>query len=79
MRLKILIFILFISTTVMAKNLETATLAGGCFWCTEAVYLELKGVADVKPGYSGGDVENPTYKEVCTGTTGHFRLGRLRE
>ena len=55
----------------MAKNLETATLAGGCFWCTEAVYLELKGVVDVKPGYSGGHIENPTYKEVCTGTTGH--------
>lgn len=55
----------------MTKNLEKATLGGGCFWCTEAVYLELKGVVDVKPGYSGGEVKNPTYEEVCTGTTGH--------
>ncbi len=55
----------------MAKELEKATLGGGCFWCTEAVYLELKGVVDVKPGYSGGHVKNPGYKEVCTGTTGH--------
>ncbi|MFV0590753.1 MAG: peptide-methionine (S)-S-oxide reductase MsrA [Draconibacterium sp.] len=55
----------------MAKELEKATLGGGCFWCTEAVYLELKGVKDVKPGYSGGHVKNPSYKEVCTGTTGH--------
>jgi len=55
----------------MAKNLETATLGGGCFWCTEAIYLQLKGVIDVKPGYSGGHVKNPTYKEVCTGSTGH--------
>lgn len=61
----------------MAKNLEKATLGGGCFWCTEAVYLELKGVTDVKPGYSGGDVKNPTYKEVCTGTTGHAEVVRI--
>ncbi len=53
------------------KELETATLGGGCFWCTEAVYLELKGVVDVKPGYSGGHVKNPGYREVCSGTTGH--------
>ncbi len=64
-------FTLLISTTGMTKNLEKATLGGGCFWCTEAVYLELKGVVDVKPGYSGGEVKNPTYEEVCTGTTGH--------
>lgn len=61
----------------MAKNLEKATLGGGCFWCTEAVYLELKGVTDVKPGYSGGDVKNPTYKEVCTGTTGHAEVVKV--
>ncbi len=58
----------------MSKELEKATLGGGCFWCTEAVYLELKGVVDVKPGYSGGHVKNPTYKEVCSETTGHAEV-----
>jgi peptide-methionine (S)-S-oxide reductase len=55
----------------MDKNLEIATLAGGCFWCTEAIFKRLKGVISVKPGYSGGEKENPTYEEVCTGKTGH--------
>lgn len=50
---------------------ETATLAGGCFWCTEAVYKRLKGVVKVVPGYSGGTTQNPTYGKVCSGTTGH--------
>ncbi len=50
---------------------EVAIFAGGCFWCTEAVFLELKGVEGVKPGYIGGKTINPTYKEICTGTTGH--------
>ncbi len=50
---------------------ETATLAGGCFWCLEAVYDELKGVVDVVSGYSGGKVTNPSYEAVCTGETGH--------
>jgi len=49
----------------------TATFAGGCFWCTEAVYAELKGVKSVTSGYLGGAVPNPTYKDVCTGQTGH--------
>ncbi|WP_233378088.1 peptide-methionine (S)-S-oxide reductase MsrA [Maribellus sp. CM-23] len=71
MRKFIVIIFLIVSTTAMAKELEKATLGGGCFWCTEAVYLELKGVVDVKPGYSGGHVKNPGYKEVCSGTTGH--------
>ncbi len=48
-----------------------ATLAGGCFWCTEAIFTRLLGVIHVTPGYSGGTVSNPTYKEVCTGNTGH--------
>ena len=48
-----------------------ATLGGGCFWCTEAVFSELKGVEKVESGYAGGSVPNPTYEEVCTGTTGH--------
>ena len=52
-------------------HLETATLANGCFWCTEAVFQNLNGVESVKSGYSGGFVENPTYEEVCDRTTGH--------
>lgn len=51
--------------------MEIATLAGGCFWCTEALFKNLKGVKSVMPGYSGGNIENPTYEEVSTGTTGH--------
>ncbi len=58
----------------MAKELEKATLGGGCFWCTEAVYKELKGVTDIKPGYSGGHIKNPAYREVCTGRTGHAEV-----
>lgn len=50
---------------------EIATFAGGCFWCTEAVFLELKGVESVVSGYIGGKNANPTYEQVCTGTTGH--------
>lgn len=52
------------------NKLETATLAGGCFWCTEALFKRLKGVRSVLPGYAGGTVENPTYEEVCSGNTG---------
>src|SRR5690606_36606781 len=58
----------------MNTNLETATLAGGCFWCTEAVFKDLRGVVSVQSGYSGGHKENPTYNEVCTGTTGHAEV-----
>lgn len=53
------------------KKLETAIFAGGCFWCTEAFFTDLKGVEKVVSGYIGGTVANPTYKQVCTGTTGH--------
>jgi peptide-methionine (S)-S-oxide reductase len=53
------------------KSVEVATFAGGCFWCLEAVYDELKGVVDVVSGYSGGRVANPSYEAVCTGETGH--------
>ncbi len=54
-----------------AKRTETATLAGGCFWCVEAVLEQLKGVEHVESGYTGGNVPNPTYEQVSTGTTGH--------
>lgn len=55
----------------MKDNLATATFGNGCFWCTEAIFQQLKGVETVLPGYTGGTVKNPSYKEVCTGTTGH--------
>ncbi|MDP3941944.1 MAG: peptide-methionine (S)-S-oxide reductase MsrA [bacterium] len=55
----------------MNKTTERATLAGGCFWCTEAIFKRLKGVESVMPGYAGGNVENPTYEDVCSGNTGH--------
>jgi len=53
---------------------ETATLAGGCFWCIEAVFEELRGVESVVSGYAGGHVDDPTYEEVCTGETGHAEV-----
>lgn len=59
------------------KGTETAIFAGGCFWCTEAVFLELKGVESVQPGYIGGKNANPTYEEVCTGTTGHAEAVKI--
>jgi len=60
------------SKTMTEKaTLETATFGTGCFWCTEAVFQQLEGVSKVTSGYSGGSVESPTYKQVCTGTTGH--------
>ncbi|OFX16272.1 peptide-methionine (S)-S-oxide reductase [archaeon RBG_16_50_20] len=55
----------------MSTPREVATLAGGCFWCSEAVFIELRGVEKVESGYSGGTVVSPTYEQVCTGTTGH--------
>jgi peptide-methionine (S)-S-oxide reductase len=58
-------------------NLEVATLAGGCFWCLEAVYDELNGVVDVVSGYSGGTKPNPSYEAVCTGQTGHAETVQL--
>ena len=58
----------------MATQTEKATLAGGCFWCIEAPMEELDGVLDVTSGYAGGHTENPTYREVCSGTTGHAEV-----
>jgi peptide-methionine (S)-S-oxide reductase len=59
------------------KSRESATLAGGCFWCLEAVYKELRGVERVVSGYAGGHVENPTYREVCDGETGHAEVVQI--
>ena len=56
---------------------ETIVLGGGCFWCTEAVYKEVKGITDVESGYSNGHAKNPTYEQVCTGTTGHNEVVKL--
>ena len=58
-------------------KLETATFGSGCFWCTEAIFERVNGVSSVVSGYSGGDVENPTYKEVCDGTTGHAECTQI--
>ena len=60
------------------NNLETATLAAGCFWCVEAVFDDLRGVEDVVSGYSGGHTENPTYREVCSETTGHAEVTQIK-
>ncbi len=56
---------------------ETIVLGGGCFWCTEAVFKMLKGVISVEPGYAGGTKENPTYEEVCNGSTGHAEVIKI--
>lgn len=60
------------------KNLETATLGAGCFWCVEAVFDDLIGVEDVVSGYSGGHTENPTYHQVCAGITGHAEVVQIK-
>lgn len=62
---------------MMNNNLQTTTLAGGCFWCLEAVFDEVKGVHSVESGYAGGHVDNPSYREVCTGTTGHAEVVQI--
>jgi peptide-methionine (S)-S-oxide reductase len=59
------------------KQIETATLGGGCFWCTEAVFDVVKGVERVEPGYSGGTVANPSYEQVSSGTTGHTEVVQI--
>jgi peptide-methionine (S)-S-oxide reductase len=75
----IIVVLLFtsVNTYSMDSNKETATLGGGCFWCTEAVYLNLRGVEKVTPGYSGGHIKNPAYREVTTGRTGHAEVVQI--
>ena len=77
----ILIFgILFVWTPMKGihmNQIEQATFGGGCFWCVEAVYQRVVGVISVKPGYAAGHTQNPTYKEVCSGDTGHAEVARI--
>jgi peptide-methionine (S)-S-oxide reductase len=61
----------------MTNSFETITLGGGCFWCTEAVYVGVKGVVDVESGYCNGQALQPSYEQVCTGTTGHNEVVKL--
>jgi peptide-methionine (S)-S-oxide reductase len=63
--------------TMESTELKTATFGAGCFWCTEAVFLNVKGVTKVVSGYSGGKIKNPSYREVCTGTTGHAEVTQI--
>ena len=76
----ILILSLFLSILYgekSMKEMQKATFGAGCFWCVEAVFERLEGVVDVIPGYSGGHKNNPTYKEICTGTTGHSEVAQI--
>jgi peptide-methionine (S)-S-oxide reductase len=78
--LAICLFALSLNGFAQAKktsNLETITVGGGCYWCVEAVYENLNGVKSVVSGFSGGKVANPTYEEVCTGTTGHAEVVQI--
>src|SRR5271170_7489519 len=61
----------------MSEHTEIAVFGGGCFWCTEAVFEQLNGVISVLPGFAGGTLENPTYRQVCTGRTGHAEVVRV--
>ncbi len=65
------------TNTISMDDLDTATFGAGCFWCVEAVFQQVKGVIAVSSGYSGGTVKNPSYKEVCTGTTGHAEVTQI--
>jgi len=66
-----------LSTIVPSPNKEVITLGGGCFWCLDAVFADIRGVEQVLSGYSGGKVANPTYDDVCTGTTGHAEVTEI--
>lgn len=81
MRIRILLILttLILNNQIMANkdNYETATFGAGCFWCIEAVFSELKGVESVTPGYTGGEVIDPSYEAVCSGTTGHAEVAQI--
>jgi peptide-methionine (S)-S-oxide reductase len=61
----------------MSASLQTIVLGGGCFWCTEAVFVKVRGIADVESGYSNGQAQHPSYEQVCTGRTGHNEVVKL--
>jgi len=75
-----ILVLVLITTNTLSQNMkkqnnnELATFGGGCFWCTEAIFQELKGVYSVEAGYAGGATKNPTYEAICTGTTGHAEV-----
>ncbi len=73
---RLFLFLFLLPITANAK-INTIYLAGGCFWCVEEVYEKLKGIIDVRSGYSGGHVENPTYQEVVKGDTGHIEVAEI--
>jgi len=85
MKLKLIIIGLLLTGATQAKqtnkmsqnNKEIATLGSGCFWCTEAIFQELEGVEKVESGYMGGQTLNPTYKDICTGETGHAEVCQI--
>ncbi len=68
---------LFLIPTVIMAKTETATLGGGCFWCVEAVFQRVDGIINVIPGYAGGHINNPSYKDICTGKTGHAEVAKI--
>jgi len=69
--------ILITETVINYTNMDTITLGAGCFWCVEAIFSDIKGVENVVSGYSNGEIKNPSYKEVCTGRTGHAEVCQL--
>ena len=76
--LLIILFSLFTFSQEPSMNqTELATLGGGCFWCVEAVYQRVDGVLSVKPGYAGGHIDNPSYRDVCSGKTGHAEVAKI--
>lgn len=77
MKKLIIILSLILTINLQAENIQKATFASGCFWCTEAIFQQVKGVSNVKSGYMGGEVSNPTYKQICTGNTGHAEVIQL--
>lgn len=82
MKKLVLILFIFMNMLVYAKgekmeSTQTIILGGGCFWCMEAVFEDVKGVTKVESGYAGGDIKNPTYEQVCTGTTGHAEVVKI--
>lgn len=73
-----LIILVFYIMELSMGQTNIATLGGGCFWCVEAVFQRINGVLEVKPGYAGGQIKNPTYADICTGTTGHAEVAQLK-